>query len=185
MLTERERFLQTLFFGNPDRIPLPPGGPRESTLAVWHAQGLPVDVHWYDHLMSLLGIERPLTKPRADPGISFIMIPIFKEKVLTHRDGHYLVQDWMGAITEISDKFDYTYIRTAKDFVTRKWHAFPVKTPLAKGGDVMRAELMRVIPPLLATGGFIPGCDHGVPPDISWPNFVEYTRLLAQLTGWL
>jgi hypothetical protein len=42
-----------------------------------------------------------------------------------------------------------------------------------------------VIPPLLETGGFIPGCDHGVPPDISWPNFIEYTRLLAQLTGWL
>lgn len=28
-------------------------------------------------------------------------------------------------------------------------------------------------------------CDHGVPPDISWPNFVEYSRLLAELTGWL
>jgi hypothetical protein len=26
---------------------------------------------------------------------------------------------------------------------------------------------------------------HGVPPDISWPDFVEYSRLLAQLTGWL
>jgi hypothetical protein len=24
-----------------------------------------------------------------------------------------------------------------------------------------------------------------VPPDISWPDFVEYTRLLAELTGWL
>ncbi len=59
------------------------------------------------------------------------------------------------------------------------------KRALAKGGDVMRTELLRVIPPLLETGGFIPGCDHGVPPDISWPNFVEYTRLLAQLTGWL
>jgi hypothetical protein len=24
-----------------------------------------------------------------------------------------------------------------------------------------------------------------VPPDISWPNFIDYTRLLAELTGWL
>jgi hypothetical protein len=31
----------------------------------------------------------------------------------------------------------------------------------------------------------VPTCDHGVPPDISWPNFIEYTRYLAQLTGWL
>jgi uroporphyrinogen decarboxylase len=34
----------------------------------------------------------------------------------------------MGAVTEISDEFDYTYIRRAKDFVTRKWHKFPVET---------------------------------------------------------
>jgi uroporphyrinogen decarboxylase len=305
------------------------------------------------------------------------MIPTFEEKVLEHRDGHYIVQDWMGAITEISDQYDYTYIRTAKDFVTRKWHRFPVQTrrdweeriewrydprhperfpadfearcaalrerdyalrltvngpfwqlrewcglenlclllvddpgfvqemvdfwadfvlqtlepilaqvapdfvqvaedmaykmhsmispamarrfllpvwkrwgdaikaggcpivsmdsdgymaelmplwieagfnccfpvevaagndivayrreygkrmaylggldkrALAAGGETMRAELLRVVPTLLEEGGFIPGCDHGVPPDISWPNFVEYTRLLAQLTGWL
>ena len=59
------------------------------------------------------------------------------------------------------------------------------KRALAAGGDVMRAEVMRVVPPMLKDGGFIPGCDHGVPPDISWPNFIEYTRLLAQFTGWL
>ena len=56
------------------------------------------------------------------------MIPEFEEKVLERRDGHYLVQDWMGAIIEISDRYDYTYLRTAKDFVTRKWHKFPVET---------------------------------------------------------
>jgi uroporphyrinogen decarboxylase len=59
------------------------------------------------------------------------------------------------------------------------------KRAIAAGGDVMRAEVMRVVPPLLEEGGFIPGCDHGVPPDISWPDFVAYSRLLAELTGWL
>jgi hypothetical protein len=58
------------------------------------------------------------------------------------------------------------------------------KRALAAGGDAMRAELMRVAP-LIAEGGYVPGCDHGVPPDVSWQNFVEYARLLAQLTGWL
>ncbi|MDP6111993.1 MAG: uroporphyrinogen decarboxylase family protein, partial [Planctomycetota bacterium] len=58
------------------------------------------------------------------------------------------------------------------------------KRAIAKGGETMKAEVMRVVPPLIATGGFIPSCDHGVPPDISWPNFIEYARLLAQLTGW-
>jgi len=59
------------------------------------------------------------------------------------------------------------------------------KRAIAKGGDIMRGEVMRVVPPLLEKGGFIPSCDHGVPPDISWSNFIEYTRLLAELTGWL
>jgi uroporphyrinogen-III decarboxylase len=59
------------------------------------------------------------------------------------------------------------------------------KRALAEGGAAMAAEVKRVVPPLLREGGYIPGCDHGVPPDISWPNYVVYTRLLAQLSGWL
>ena len=58
------------------------------------------------------------------------------------------------------------------------------KRALAAGGEVMRAELDRVAP-VIHDGGYLPTCDHGVPPDISWPNFIEYTRRLAQLTGWL
>jgi len=57
------------------------------------------------------------------------------------------------------------------------------KRAIARGGREMEAEVMRVVPPLLEAGGFIPGCDHGVPPDISWPTYVEYSRLLAKLTG--
>lgn len=376
-MTERERYLETILFGKPDKVPLSPGGPRESTLAAWHTQGLPEGKNYMEALYEILDIQRERGGPRTSVWVSFTMIPTFEEKVLEHKDGHYIVQDWMGAITEISDRYDYTYIRAAKDFVTRKWHRFPVQTPedwetqikwrydptdsrrfpedlearcralqdrdyvvgigfngpfwqlrewcgmeglcilmadepdfvdemcafwiefvshtmapilervqidrvgisedmaykahsmispamvrrfllpaytrwvseieasgcpvidvdsdgyigeliplwieaginccdpievaagndivdfrrrfgkqmaytggidkrtLAKGGEAMHAELMRVVPPLLEEGGFIPGCDHGVPPDISWPNFIEYTRLLAQLTGWL
>jgi uroporphyrinogen decarboxylase len=59
------------------------------------------------------------------------------------------------------------------------------KRAIARGGAEMEAEVRRAVPPLLEEGGFIPGCDHGVPPDISWGAYVEYSRLLAQLTGWL
>ena len=59
------------------------------------------------------------------------------------------------------------------------------KRAIARGGKVIEREVMRVVPPLLKDGGFIPPCDHGVPPDISWPDFIEYSRLLAKLTGWL
>lgn len=375
-MTPRERQLKSLLFEKPDKIALSPGGPRESTLAAWHKQGLPEGVHYMTALRDLLGIEADPQRPQPALGVDFKMIPQFEEKVLEHKNGHYIVQDWMGAITEISDQFDYTYIRSAKDFVTRKWHKFPVqsradwenmawrydpdapgrfphdfedrckqlqdrdgylnvhfngpfwqlrewvglenlcmmmiedpdfvqhmidawtgftcetldrilrhvtpdqvgfsedmaykahsmispamvrkfllpsyhrwvgqaqaagvpvifmdsdgqieelipiwieaginacgpievaagndiavfrkqfgksmayiggidKRAIAAGGAVMEAEVKRVVLPLRKQGGFVPGCDHGVPPDISWPNFIAYTRLLARLTGWL
>lgn len=375
-MTGRERYIKTLLFDNPDKVPLEPGLPRESTLAVWRKQGLEEGVNYYEALLDTLGIPKEDGVYSHALDVDFKMIPHFEEKVLEHKNGHYIVQDWMGAITEISDEFDFTYIRVARDFVTRKWHKFPVETKedwermkerynpylpqrlpknldklaekledrnhvvtisvngpfwqlrewlgfenlcikfieepdfihemiefwadfvskliarfsskitldkvhvsedmaykaksmispamtkeflmptykrwvneikasgcpiadmdsdgyvgelipiwiesgfnvcdpievaayndiveyrqlygkkigytggidkraLAKGGKDMHDELMRVIPPLLKDGGFIPGCDHGVPPDISWPNFVEYTKLLAKLTGWL
>ena len=47
-MTPRERFITTLLFGEPfgepDRIPLEPGGGRESTRNAWHSQGLPGSV---------------------------------------------------------------------------------------------------------------------------------------------
>lgn len=375
-MTERERYIETILFGNPDKVFFSPGAPRESTLKAWHEQGLPKGVDYYFALMNEIGIKYEPVKNNIDLGVSFKMIPEFEEKVLEHKDGHYIVQDWMGAITEISDEFDYTYIRSSKDFVTRKWHKFPVenkkdwenmkwrynpdtkarfpddfeerakklknrdyvlefringpfwqlrewvgfenlcilmieqqdfvqemidfwiefiskvmagilnkveidyvlisedmaykehsmisvdmtrkfllpaykrwieeikksmskivemdsdgyigelipvwieaginccspievaagndiveyrkiygkniaykggidKRILAKGGKIMEQEIMGIVPSLLKEGGFIPGCDHGVPSDISWQNFVEYSRLLAKLTGWL
>lgn len=375
-MNPRQRYVTTLTFGNPDKIPFMPGGGRESTRRAWAQQGLPPGADVMETLYELLGIEPDVTQPTVPLDVDFRMIPQFEEKVLEHRDGHYIVQDWMGAITEISDEYDYTYIRSAKDFVTRKWHKFPVenrddweqmkwrydvdapgrfpddferrcqalverdwvvrvqvngpfwqlrewcgfeglcmmliddpdfvtemaefwtefvsatlariprhatpdvlglsedmaykahsmispamareflqpaylrwvkqvtdagcplidmdsdgyiaeliplwieaginvcspievaahndivefrrrfgtqmayhggidKRAMAKGGEVIRQEMERVIPPLLEEGGFIPGCDHGVPPDVSWPNFVDYARLLAQYCGWL
>jgi uroporphyrinogen decarboxylase len=102
-------------------------GPRESTLAAWRTQGLPAGQDWRRAMCEQLGIDYAFpTAPHAALGVDFRMMPQFEEKVLEHRDGHYRVQDWMGNITEISDEFDVTYIRNPRDFVTRKWHAFPV-----------------------------------------------------------
>ena len=375
-MTPRERFRETLLFGKPDKVPLSPGGARESTLTRWHKEGLPGGKNYSETLLEILGIEPEQTKPQVSLGVSFQMMPKFEEKILEHKDRHYIISDWMGAITEISDKYDYTYIRAAKDFVTRKWHKFPVenredwgkmrerynpgtpgrfpedfaercrklkdrddivslgvnglfwqlrewcglenlcvlmatkpdfvaemidfwsefvsetltpilknveldhicisedmaykehsmispkmvrkfllpvwrkwsnqireggcpiidldsdgyigeliplwieagincccpmevaagndivqyrktygkqiayhggidKRAIAKGGKIMEKEVMRVVPPLLKEGGFIPSCDHGVPSDISWDNYIKYSRLLAKLTGWL
>ena len=375
-MTPRQRTIETLTFGAPDKVPFQPGGPRESTLARWRSEGLPPDVNWWDFLCETLGIEqeRPAS-PRVDLGVDFRMIPQFEEEILEHVNGHYICRDWKGNVCEISDRFDVTYLRHAKDFVTRRWISCPVarrddweqmklryavdapgrfpadfaerceqardrdwtlgvsfsgpfwqmrewcgfeglcmmmldepdlvdemaafwtefvsavlgrilarvapdrvfisedmaykvkamispamtrrfcmpswsawsarlraagvpiidmdsdgyvgeliplwiesgitvcdplevaagndivamrgefggsiafrqgidKRAIAKGGEVLHDELKR-IEPVLAGGGYIPGCDHGVPSDISWANFVSYSRRLAEMTGWL
>ena len=125
-MNARERFVATLTFGSPDRIPFSPGGPRESTLAAWHTQGLPRDVEWWPYLLETLGIRPEPSRPRVDLGVDFRLIPQFEEKVLERRDGHLVVQDWKGNICEISDRFDVTYLRLPKDFVTRRWLKCPV-----------------------------------------------------------
>ena len=58
------------------------------------------------------------------------------------------------------------------------------KRAIAKGGRVLRDEIERLAP-VVQAGGYIPGCDHGVPADVPWDNYVEYCRLLARVTGWL
>jgi hypothetical protein len=35
------------------------------------------------------------------------------------------------------------------------------------------------------SGGYIPSCDHGIPADVSWANYLDYVRGLAKITGWL
>ena len=58
------------------------------------------------------------------------------------------------------------------------------KREMAKGGKAIEREIER-LRPVIKDGGFIPSCDHGIPSDVSWPNFVYYVKLLAKETGWL
>jgi hypothetical protein len=58
------------------------------------------------------------------------------------------------------------------------------KRAIARGGSALEYELARVLP-VIESGGYIPGCDHGVPPDVSWPSYVTYVGHLARATGWL
>lgn len=56
------------------------------------------------------------------------MNPEFEEKVLEVKEGSLIVQDWKGNICEISKAYDVTYLRWAKDFVTRRWIRCPVES---------------------------------------------------------
>jgi uroporphyrinogen decarboxylase len=133
-MNARERYIATLTFGNPDKVYLSDGKDglvgkgRESTLKRWRSEGLPKGVDPLSFVLDELGIQREQYEYIEGLFVDSKMHPQFEEKVLSHENNHYIVQDWMGAITEISDQYDYTYLRMGLDFVTRKWHKFPVST---------------------------------------------------------
>jgi uroporphyrinogen decarboxylase len=58
------------------------------------------------------------------------------------------------------------------------------KTRLARGREAIREEVMYKVPPLVKRGGYFPGVDHAVPPDISLENFSYFVSLLRELCGW-
>ena len=56
------------------------------------------------------------------------------------------------------------------------------KRALARNRKAIEDELRKRIPPLLESGGgYIPLVDHGIPPDISYENFLAYLDLKCRL----
>lgn len=128
-MTPRKRFLETLLFGSPDKVPLEPGHGRESTRAAWHAQGLPTEVSDIaEYAYRQAGGTHDW--PRGGRGfpVDTRMIPQFEEKVLERRARSQVVQDWKGNICEIGNEFTVEYLRAARDFCTRRWIRCPVES---------------------------------------------------------
>ena len=110
-VNDRERFLETMLFGKPDRVTYWPSGPRKSTLDRWHREGLPADVHW----TSYLGLDHVEDLP-IDTG----PVPRFEEVVLEERGEYKVWIDELGA-----KRLDFQEDATP-GFVTRQWLEFPV-----------------------------------------------------------
>jgi hypothetical protein len=130
-MNERERFLETLTFGAPDRVPLTPGNGRKSTREVWHRQGLPEHVAPGEiprYAFEQIGSKYPWPEGGEGFAVNERMIPQFEEKVIEVRENSQIVQDWKGNICEIGKEFTVEYLRNAIDFVTRKWIKCPVET---------------------------------------------------------
>ena len=128
-MTERERYLSSLLFGAPDKIPLHPGSGRKSTRERWYAEGLPRDVtNINEYAYRLAGGTHAWDSGGPGFPINERMIPLFEEKVLEIKADSQIVQDWKGNICEIGKEFTLEHLRTAIDFVTRRWISCPVET---------------------------------------------------------
>ena len=55
------------------------------------------------------------------------------------------------------------------------------KRELAKGKKEIERELLRQVPYLLETGGYIPTVDHSIPPDVSYDNFIYYLEVKRKI----
>jgi len=71
--------------------------------------------------------------------------------------------------------------------VRRQWpHQFVIwggmdKRALYGDREAIKAEVMRVVPPLLAAGGYIPAIDHAVPPEVSLDNWLYFLELVRDI----
>lgn len=111
-MTDRERYLETIRFGHPDRFPYRFGGPRQSTLEAWVYQGLKRDAN----LTEVIGYDKVVGVP-----IDTLPLPRFEEITLQEFDDKRIWIDALGA-TRIDQKNPVT-----PGFVTRSWLEFPVK----------------------------------------------------------
>jgi len=57
------------------------------------------------------------------------------------------------------------------------------KRILAKNKEDIRKELERIIPFMVKRGGYIPTCDHNIPSDVPYENYLYYRQLIVSLDG--
>lgn len=55
------------------------------------------------------------------------------------------------------------------------------KRVLAQGPDAIDEYLERVIPFMVQRGGYVPTCDHGVPDNVSYANYIHYRKRMMEL----
>lgn len=54
------------------------------------------------------------------------------------------------------------------------------KRIIAKGKDEIDREIARIMPIMKKRGGYIPTCDHGVPEEVSFENYMHYRKRMLE-----
>jgi len=55
------------------------------------------------------------------------------------------------------------------------------KRVLASGREAIDKHLEYVLPAMRERGGYIPTCDHGVPPEVSYDDYLYYRTRCVEL----
>ena len=54
------------------------------------------------------------------------------------------------------------------------------KRVLAEGKEAIDRHLDSILPAMRRRGGYIPTCDHGVPEEVSFENYMHYRKRLLE-----
>ncbi|MEW6753230.1 MAG: uroporphyrinogen decarboxylase family protein [Candidatus Latescibacterota bacterium] len=57
------------------------------------------------------------------------------------------------------------------------------KRILARGRQAIDREVERILPAMRARGGYVPTCDHGVPAEVPYADYLHYRRRCVELGG--
>ena len=72
-------------------------------------------------------------------------------------------------------------VRTAQEYPDLAIFGGIDKRVLAQGRDAIDAMLERIIPVMRERGGYIPTCDHGVPEEVPYEDYLYYRRRVVDL----
>jgi uroporphyrinogen decarboxylase len=82
---------------------------------------------------------------------------------------------------EVQAGMDVIAVRRRFGRDLRLWFGID-KRALARGPAAVDAELAR-IRPLIEQGGYVPGLDHSIPPDVPYAAYLMYMRKLGEVCG--
>lgn len=71
-------------------------------------------------------------------------------------------------------------VRTGKDYPDLRISGGFDKRIMAQGKDAIDREIARIMPVMKARGGYIPTCDHGVPEEVSFENYMHYRKRMQE-----
>ncbi len=74
-------------------------------------------------------------------------------------------------VVEIAGKYPDLLIRGGFD-----------KRILAQGKDAIDREVDRIMPVMKKRGGYIPTCDHGVPAEVSFENYMHFRKRILEFS---
>jgi hypothetical protein len=57
------------------------------------------------------------------------------------------------------------------------------KRVISRGLGAIDAMLERILPTMQARGGYLPMCDHGVPEETPFDDYIYLRQRIAQLSG--